>query len=391
MKNFFTLFVFCLGCLSMQAQITVDRQDYTLQIDSVVKGWRISTAGLDLPEEGADVTWDFSGQAILGQSNYVKTPANNPLFPQANVTDISLLPGLNGLAQVPTTFFEVLDDDGYRVIGRLTEEVKVPSGPLTGSPGDTITFVETTNTYQEPNYYVRFPLNYNDTWISNIELTTNYEITVAAFGLNQTPASQVTTTERTDTVTGWGTLILPHPDGTGSVEMEVLMLRINRIQETNFFLAGMPAPQVMLDALGLTQGEIITSTDYSFFAKGFPRTVLSINTDGQGNYESASISDDIRNITSSTYNQRPELVVTLVAPNPSRGDFNLQFTKTDTQPWTLDVFNALGQNTLRQTITEFDGQVNTPIRLESDSKGMHHYILRNAAGAVVGSGNLLIL
>jgi hypothetical protein len=389
MRIFFTVFTFLSFAWTMQAQITLERQDYTLQLDSVVKGWFLDTEGLALPEQGAGVTWDFSGQAVLSVANYTKHSVNDPNFPQANVVQFTSQPTLNGLALVPSAFFELLDDDGYSVIGRSTAEVKVPSGPLTGSPGDTITFIESFNTYQEPLYYTKFPLNYDDNWTTNLTLSTDFEITVGAFGLNKTPASQVVDTERVDSVAGWGTLILPHPDGTGSVTLEVLMLKTSRTQQSTYFLAGMPAPQVMLDVLGLTQGSIATSGDYSFFAKGFPRSVLDMSIDGDGNYRNATFSDDIRTITSSTANPAASRVETQVFPNPSSGDFNLRFEKADSRPWALEVFNTLGQRIHHQAIAEYAGEVHTTVRLKSSSKGLLHYALRNADGVVVASGNMV--
>lgn len=373
-----------------QAQITLERADYTLQLDSLIKGWRISTTGLDLPEEGAGVTWDFSGQAVLGASNYTKHTANEPNLPQANIVDFDSQSALNGLAQVPTAYFEVLDDDGYSVIGRSTSEVKLPSGPLTGNAGDTITFVESFNIYQEPLYYTKFPMNYGDHWTSNLSLNTDFEITVAAFGLNKTPASQVTDSEHVDTVAGWGTLILPHPDGTGSVSVEALMIKGTRTQTSHYFLAGAPAPQVMLDVLGLTQGNVSQSGDYAFFAKGFTRSVLNIQIDGNGNYTSATIADEIRDIASSINNQGANQIETQVFPNPSNGDFRLRFVKPDNRTWTLEVFNIMGQRIHHQAIAEHTGEVNTLVKLETSSKGFFHFTLRNADGDVVTFGKIMV-
>jgi hypothetical protein len=387
MKRSFTSIFFLLLAFCLQAQITIEPSDYTLQADVPIKGWRMATTGVTPPEEGADVTWDFSTQALTGPFDYVKNTANDPDFPDANLTDATLITQL-GLVPQPVTFFERLDDSGYATLGRKTEEIRVPSQSITGGPNDTITFLAKTNIYEEENYFFKFPLNYQDVTGYDITIEVDFEITVAAFGLDHVPAKQIAFISSTDSVVGYGTLILPHPDGTGSVSMEALLTRDERMTVDSFYLAGQPAPQVMLDALGLTQGGVSQRTQYVFYAKGLSRSALNM-TFNDGDI-SISMSDDIRDLLSSTKKVDLGLQPTEVFPNPTTGSFQVAFDKSDAHDWTFTLYNPLGQLALQQKIGGGSGPTQAELHLPARSPGIYHFLLRNGEGMVVGSGKLQV-
>lgn len=387
-QAFTTLFLFFLA-FHLQAQITLELQDYTLQPGVTVKGWEMATTGLTPPEEGAGLTWDFSGQALTGPDDYIKLSANDPDLPDANLKEETFFLRFE-LALQPVTFIERLDESGYVVLGRKAEEVRVPTQSITGGPNDTITFLANTNIYEEPVNYFRLPLNYQGASGSDITLTVDFEVTVAAFGLDRTPAKQISYISHRDTVMGYGTLILPHPDGEGTVSMEVLMVRDNRVSIDSFFLAGQPAPQLMLDALSLTQGSVVRRTSYDFYGKGLPRSALSMSFDESGTPLRVSISDYIRNLVTSTSKVAADLLPTKVFPNPTTGSFQVAFEKSDARDWSFDLYNPLGQLTLQQRIGGSSGPAEATLHLDNRPPGMYHFLLRNGEGMVVGSGKLLV-
>lgn len=391
MRTLFTLSIFLLVAFYSKAQITIERGDYLIELNKPVDGWRVGTAGLSIPEIGADMVWDYSGIEYTNPTQFVKLAADNSNFPDANIMEQSNQLALNDLVTVPTEFFEVLTDDDYYTIGRIVGAAKLPLQVLTGGANDSLFYLETVMPYQEPVYFFRFPVNYGDTWGYDISVQPNFEVTVAAFGLNRTPAGQIITSASRDSVVGHGTLILPHPDGTGTVSAEVLLIKKELTQTAEYLLAGQPAPQVMLDLLGVTQGSETKTTSYSFMAKGLPSLMFSMGVDENGAVIGARVADDIRIFegTSNTI-ERTQLVETLLYPNPSKGDFNLQFVKSDNQLWSFDVMNSLGQIIHSQKISGYNGEVNTLVRMNSFSNGLHHYVLRNKAGLLMASGNILL-
>lgn len=391
MRTLFTLSIFLLLAFCVKAQITIERGDYLLEVNKPVDGWRVDTDGLSIPEVGADMVWDYSGIEYVNPTQYVKLPADNSNFPDADLLEQSDQLALNDLITVPTEFYEVLTDDDYYTIGRIVGEAKLPLQVLTGGANDTLFYLETVMPYQEPAYYYRFPINYGDSWGYDISVQPNFEVTVAAFGLNRTPAGQIITSVSRDSVVGYGTLILPHPDGTGTVSAEVLLMREELTQTFEYLLAGQPAPQAMLDLLGVTQGSETKRISYTFMAKGLSSRVFGIFLSEDSIIERAGVADDIRFFeeTSNTF-ERTQLVETLLFPNPSQGTFHVQFDKPDNQEWTFDVINSLGQIIHSQKISGYDGEVNTLIRMNSFSYGLHHYVLRNEAGVLMSSGNILL-
>lgn len=392
MRTLFTLSIFLLLAFYGKAQITIERGDYLIEVNKPVDGWNVDTVGITIPETGPEMVWDYSGITYNNPTQFVKLAADNSNFPDANLVEQTTQLALNDLVSVPTDYYEVLTDDDYYTIGRITGATKLPLQALTGGANDSLFYLETVSPYQEPVYFFRFPINYGDSWGYNISLQPNFEVTVAAFGLNRTPASQIITSVSRDSIVGYGTLILPHPDGTGTVSAEVLLMKEELIQTAEYLLAGQPAPQVMLDLLGVTQGSETKLVSYSFLAKGLPSVMFRMSANEDGTVSSANVADEIRIFegTSNTI-ERTQLVETLLYPNPSKGDFNLQFVKSDNQLWSFDVMNSLGQIIHSQKISGYNGEVNTLVRMNSFSNGLHHYVLRNEAGVMMASGNLLLL
>ena len=372
------------------AQTIIERSDYTLSLDGeTVNNWALSASGVSLPAEGNGVIWDYSGQTILNSYLYTKEAVSDPLFPEANLVEKSIG---NALGVVPQDvhFYEVLDDEGYRVIGRTTSEVIFPSQPITGGPNDTIAFLGSVSTYGEPRYYLKFPLAYQDSWETDLDILGDYLMTVAVFGLDHVPASSKYSYATVQTVVGDGTLILPHPDGAGTVSMPALLLKTETTRVDSFFLAGQPAPQLMLDALNLQQGETTNIVSYGFYAKGLNRSACQVEISG-GAVSEINMADEIKSIVSSTRFVAEDLLDALVYPNPTSGPFQLAFDKPDARPWTLDLYNALGQSVVRQVLQGPSGPMTVEVAPNRDLQpGLYQVALRNAEKVLMVSERVLM-
>ncbi|MCR9102390.1 MAG: T9SS type A sorting domain-containing protein [bacterium] len=391
MKQAFLLLFVAIPAFQVFAQITIERSDYTLTTDgATVNSWNMETSGAAIPAEGANVVWDYSGQALTGPSSYTKEPiASNPTFPAANLQEASTGLALN-LVEQGVVFYERLDDEGYSVLGRIVEPLTLPAQSLTGSPNDTITFLGANNIYETPLYYIKFPLNYGDSWNSEINIKGDYLMTVTAFGLDHVPASSNYNYVETDSVAGFGTLILPHPDGQGTVSMEALLLKGTTIRTDSFFLAGQPAPQIMLDALGLQQGTVSTYSNYSFFTKGLNQSALSLRTEG-GQVTRMVITDEIRDIVSSIGFTPEGLIDARVFPNPNAGTFHISFEKADARNWTISLYNTLGQLLKQEIIDAPYGPVTEEVSLPASTPaGLYQYVIRNADRKIRASGQVLL-
>lgn len=391
MKQLILLLASVLFTLQLYAQIIIERSDYLLTTNgATVNSWNMATAGLSAPEEGADMTWDFSAQALTSSFTYTKSAiSGDPTFPEANLIeqyDESFL----GLTDIPVVFYERLDDNGFGTLGRISPSAKLPLQTITGGPTDTITLVESVSIYEETNYYVKFPFSYGDSWQNNISIVSNFRMTVAAFGLDNTPASQMTSFNTESSVVGYGTLILPNPDGSGSVSMDALLIRADRVKVDSFFLAGQPAPPVMLSVLGLQQGAISMRSTYQFYAKGLIRSALAMNV-SNGQVNSAGISDDVKGLVSSSRFIAPDVADLRMFPNPTGGDFQVEFEKTDAQPWILQILNPLGQLVEQQKLEGSAGKVSVNVSLDENAQpGMFQTVLYNGKNKLTASGRVVV-
>lgn len=338
------------------------------------------------------MVWDYSNLPLDGNFFVNYNAATNAAFPQANITEPVFSSLLGGLAIQPGLSYNALDDTGYGAFGLITEEISAPLAIFTGGADDTLTVLGGVMDYMQRRNNIQFPLNYGDSWGYVIDFQVDFLVTVAAFGLQNTPAGQVSSDSTTHTVAGYGTLVLPNPEDAGAdpVSLEVLMVKRPRTVTNNYTLGGMPAPQVMLDLFGLEQGESQTSTRYLFYAKGLPRTAANILVNEQGVITSFTISNEITNVINSTSKAAPKPVQVKAFPNPASSSFQLAFDKPDAQDWSVELYNSFGQTVHRQVMAGGAGPVQESVLLPQISAGMYHYVLRSHTGAVTASGHLML-
>jgi hypothetical protein len=392
MRLFITLLALLFLSVQGRAQITIERSDFTLEIGAQTEAWYVDFTNASVPEEGEGMVWDFSDLTLDGNFFVNYNAATNAAFPQANITEPTFSSLLGGLAIQQGLSYNVLDDTGYGAFGMINEEISAPLAIFTGGAGDTLTVLGGVMDYMQRRNNVQFPLNYGDSWGYVIDFEVDFLVTVAAFGLQNTPAGQISSDSSTHTVAGYGTLILPNPEGAGldPVSLEVLMVKRPRTVTNNYTLGGMPAPQVMLDLFGLEQGESQTSTRYMFYAKGLPRTAANILVNEQGAITSFTISNEITNVINSISTASAEPVRVKAFPNPASGSFQLAFDKPDAQDWTLELYNPFGQAVHRQVVAGGAGPVQETVLLPQLPTGVYHYVLRSHTGVVTASGHLML-
>lgn len=392
MRSFITLITLSFLSFQLKAQITIERTDFTLEVGAQTEAWFIDYTNASAPQEGEGIVWDYSDLPLNGNFFVNYNAPSNAAFPQANITEPSFASLLGGLALQPGLLYNVLDDTGYGSIGLINEEISAPLAVFTGGAGDTLTVLGDVIDYMQRRNNIQFPLNYGDSWDFVSEFEVNFLVTVAAFGLQNTPASQMIRDSAVYSVASHGTILLPNPEGAGldPVSLEVLMVKRTRTVTSNYTLGGMPAPQVMLDLFGLEQGESETTTRYFFYAKGLPRTAANILVNEHGVVESFTISNEVGNVVNSTSSVAVEPIRVKAFPNPASGSFHLAFDKPDAQDWTVELHNSFGQTVHRQAVPGGIGANQVSVSPPQLSAGLYHYVLRNHKGAVAASGGLML-
>jgi len=268
----------CVGVLPLQAQVTIDQNNFSAKAGFIDNYHRIATTGSIIPEGGANMVWDYSGiaheTATLEQREFHDGTNDLDFTTALHYVETSL--NFNAFT-IPQKAYREVSESGYGQIGSKVEESSFSITALSGGPDDILRFPDQAILFEGTNEYLRFPMNYQDQWTSSATNNLDFELTVAAFGLNQTSGvSQEVGTDNVEVI-GYGQVIIPMEDGTASNPVEVLLMKTVSSRMTNYFLGGAPAPAALLNAFSLVQGgEVIDEPVYSFYRPGFSQPVLSV-------------------------------------------------------------------------------------------------------------------
>ena len=378
-------FIFALGQLN--AQITLTKSDYTATVGSAITKIQFESSSWSDPSEGADQVWDYTGLVLTDTVTQPLTAYSGPEYPEANISWTRISVSSSGGVSAPfeRTDYESLDETEYGRVGVKYGATNIPLGAFTGNPADTVYFLE--NYGEWPNgteQYAWFPMNYEDTRSSNFIQTLNNQLSIAAFGFDQTPGAQVVYGTHESEVAGWGNISLINPIDGSTVTFEALLLKTTIVEVDSFFTAGQPSPPQLLGALGLTQGNTETLLVYRFFAKGFPAPVLTLS---DGHYQRGLLAD--LTVTTSTKDIQANFIPLTYYPNPVTDQLTLEFEKSTREPWVFSIYNSIGQKVFDYEIAQPTGSVNESIEFNQQFPvGNYFYVLHNGDRKVMSSGGL---
>ncbi|PKL84725.1 MAG: hypothetical protein CVV22_11505 [Ignavibacteriae bacterium HGW-Ignavibacteriae-1] len=389
--KYFVLFIafLLIFAFTANAQITINRADYTLNPSLGFNSTQVVEASMFLPTEGENQTWDYSGIELgLQYSEGILEAGTDSEFDGANYYNMSGQSPFGDFQEI--TFWYQLNDERFVTLGRkLGYTTSVLTG-VTNNPMDSIVLVGNTDVYAQPSWLLKFPMTYGLKMESEFELSVDYELTVQIYGIDKVPGYNRQEWQTEWEVAGWGTLILPNPNGGDPISVEALLVKNTEIFNDNYYLNGELAAEMLTKAFGLKQGEVYSYTDYKFFAKGLPRSVLSMRySNDNEEFTSSSMSSDVSSIASVSESQTSFPIEAKVFPNPMVNQFNVQFDKTDSQTWTIEVFDNLGKKLQSQKISQEIGEINTIINLENSAPGFINYSIRNASGQIMSAGKLI--
>jgi|GEM_PF-224400 len=292
------LFILVLNGQKGTAQITISDSDYASPLGDTIVNYNTNLFNVFSPSEGSNQSWDYRWLELLNAQNDPEPEISDTNFPTANnVDEIPVTTVFNAEATVPVRFFERYDTEGKALLGReVAAPTVIPFDCATCTAADSIRFEPVINSYEEPEQVLRLPLNFGDSWSSSHTATIDMTLFSPTFSLNDVPAQQIDSVEVESEVTGWGTLTLPNLTRSGFQDMEALLVRRTRTVSSYFYLNGAPAPQALLDQLGLTQGQEVVTTEFHFYAQGLDRPALSLTFGANGFPLAASITGKISEI-----------------------------------------------------------------------------------------------
>lgn len=264
---------------------------------------------------------------------------------------------------------------------------------LTGGSADTLYMPKQTILMSAPRTVVHYPASYGTTWQSAYRRVTNAKITVAAFGLNQATISKASNFVITDSVVADGSMRVPMDNGLKSKPYNVLLVKRKTIRQDSIYLNGMPAPELMLAAFGLTQGtrdttyKIIAwraeSVNYmAFFNYNHDNTYTNydaayINGSGvEPDIQSSVLGEVVPNATAT--------------PNPTNDVVNIGLQKTNDAPLHVELYTALGQKVHSIMFSVPCGDITIPVFVHTLPNGAYRAIIRGEDNNILRTASFVV-
>ncbi len=243
----------------------------------------VDNSAVTVPVGGENQNWDFSALSetasyVNGGSSYIVP--SNAAFPSSTYSFVSsssfTVSGVSSPAVASTTYNE-LSDAGIFALGySQNAATSIPVASIGATISYAIQNLNYTGTTKYPN--VIFPAKFGNAIVttSGIVQTSNFAVTAAAFGLNNTPGQTKITTSVQQDILASGTANLK---GIGKVR--VLVVKNSYSNQTNYFLGGAPAPAALLTNLGVTDGATTTGTTYRIIGENLGTVgVIEVNAAG---------------------------------------------------------------------------------------------------------------
>ncbi len=402
MKQFLLSSMLCITFFngSITAQITINRADFAISgtaLDS--SRYKLLTkTGAVLPTLGSNQTWDYSAlkDSIPSIFKDTYTPATSFGTPPAVFSDATLAANtalsFQGFSYPAREFYK-LDATGYQDLGYATNGGRFSIVAVTGSAADSLNFIAQNMRYSTPHTIYKFPMTANTVARATYKDTSNFQLSVAAFGLSKTPGARVAQFSFIDTIVGWGTLKMRNPSGGTALSYAVLMQRETFSEIDSFFLGGAPAPATLLSAFGLVQGAVLNYLPfYRFIGVGFNEPFMSIYTNTTGGVSNAyrAVLPTL-GLTVDTKGTADYLVATKVYPNPTTEGVNFEFQKTNAADWHIMVYNSVGQIITIQRVSAVQGNVNQRVTFDSAlPSGTYFYNLLDETSLIRANGKVAL-
>lgn len=244
-------------------------------IDTLIN---VNETEVDFPSHGEGQLWDYSHL----------TPKELAIKEHFDATEIEAFPDATGYYNnnlnfqsfvIPTDTYERVDENSWTILGRQVAESTFSITPISGGAEDNIKFLQGDYLDEGNNDILKFPVTFEKEWSTISKRNLDFELSVSAFGLTDTPGKRVRITTDTVKVVGSGKVLLPSTNGSASTPIEALLLTYKTTVIDSFYLGGAPAPSSLLDPFGLVQGASSEINHYTFFATGYNSAVLFIPID----------------------------------------------------------------------------------------------------------------
>jgi hypothetical protein len=380
------LFLGCIAVAAAQQPLTITRQNFAYPAGNDTVYTVTPAADVPVPAEGANQAWDYSSLTLGSFGMVYCDNRTDAAFPGANFYTTNIW---DTFAMSRGYYFNeanYVTDEGYYAAGITIDEQPYGLGSLTMNPADSMNFLQSSTVYESPRYVLRFPLTYGSTCNNVFTREAPLELTLNAYGVVKAPGVKRIHFVQTDSIVGWGTLTLPLATG-GTVSMRTLLMKRYVTEVDSFFLYNQPAPAALLAAFQISQGMVTKGGRYLFFRENARSAALWFYFSDQDFTIPANVYVDkaIESITTGVDRPAAANIRADVYPNPSHnGVFTINTNRRATG---ITVRNILGMEIMNRQVSDGPLTVTLP---KSSIPGMYFYELRDAGGAVMQTGKMLL-
>ncbi|MCE3297355.1 MAG: hypothetical protein K0R65_3069 [Crocinitomicaceae bacterium] len=244
--------------LSAQEAITLTSDNFPpLTTYDVIDGMGITNFpfGYPTPE-----TWDFGTEPLVYGTTLYYPDANDPFFSASadsySTSSRTLFGAVYGVQNYVATTADYFGEVGHKIQG-ATSSLTAYSGGI----NDVVVIPVQNQLFDEPRIILDFPATMGSMHHSDSRRITNFNVTVEAYGLDNTPGQMITHVIRHDTIVSYGQMRVYIPSVGASEYYDVLAMKSWQYELDSFYLGGSPAPPALLSAFGLSQQTVPDDAD----------------------------------------------------------------------------------------------------------------------------------
>jgi hypothetical protein len=206
--------------------------------------------------------WDLSALVIANYEYYAVFAAETGFAnaTHSNLAYVDIAPG----KKYQTKLMFAVKNDGIKTYGERIPAQSFSLAAETGNAGDKIDIPEQDVVYSAPQVQLPYPVTIYDKWSSTSNSATDIKVTVSPLYNNANGQRKSIITSNNEVV-GWGSIRVKRLDGKSSGTKPVLQVKTTLSTKDSLFINGSPVSQMILDQVGLQQGETRIVYQTSFY------------------------------------------------------------------------------------------------------------------------------
>ncbi len=259
-----------------------------------------------------------------------------------------------------------------------TSDDRASLADMTGNTADSLIIPAQIIMYSSPRTIIPYPSSMSSAWKSSYRVVANARVSIAAAGLKDAELQIVNNWTFRDTIIAWGNVVVPIKGGAVSKPYPVLVSKRWSTRIDSMYLNGQPAPAVLMNGFGATNGSTTHSYRCISYRLDEPNYIFNLSYGSDASYSknpTLSISD----LVEAASPVAPELQASRSSAYPSPADqsVTLCFEKSNEAPWSIEVLSTLGSTLRTHMLSAGAGEIQLPLSLIDLPSGVYTVFVRD--------------